>query len=102
LDYHLKKRPTKSIDLAWLAAQTQEFSGADLAHLCDSAVEYAIEDSLHGGKVVPLTNAHFKRVLKEIRPTTRSWFESARNYAMFANQHGEYDDLLAYLKANKL
>lgn len=102
LDYHLKKRPAKSIDLAWLAAQTQEFSGADLAHLCDSAVEYAIEDSLHSGKVAPLTNAHFKRVLKEIRPTTRIWLESARNYAMFANQHGEYDDLLAYLKANKL
>jgi SpoVK/Ycf46/Vps4 family AAA+-type ATPase len=101
LNYHLKTRPAKSIDIAWLAAQTQEFSGADLAHLCDSAVEYAIEDSLHSGKVTPLTHAHFKRVLKEIRSTTRVWFESARNYAMFANQHGEYDDLLAYLKANK-
>jgi hypothetical protein len=40
--------------------------------------------------------------LKEIRPSTRAWFEVARNYAMFANDGGTYDDLLDYLRACRL
>ena len=28
--------------------------------------------------------------------------DTARNYAMFANEGGAYDDLLAYLRAQKL
>ena len=44
----------------------------------------------------------FKKVLKEIKPSTRAWFEVARNYAMFANDGGTYDDLLEYLRTNRL
>ena len=44
----------------------------------------------------------FQRALKEVRPSTRPWFEMARNYAMFANEGGMYDDLLAYMRQNKL
>ena len=32
------------------------------------------------------------------KPTVRDWFDTARNYAMYANQSGLYDDILAYLK----
>jgi hypothetical protein len=44
----------------------------------------------------------FKKALKEIKPSTRAWFEVARNYAMFANDGGAYDELLDYLRANRL
>ena len=44
----------------------------------------------------------FKRAMKEIKPSTRAWFEVARNYAMFANDGGTYDELLEYLRAHKL
>jgi hypothetical protein len=43
-----------------------------------------------------------KKALKEIKPSTRAWFEVARNYAMFANDGGTYDELLDHLRANKL
>jgi len=40
--------------------------------------------------------------LKDVRPSTTAWFDTARNYALFANEGGIYDDLLAYMRANKL
>ncbi|KPJ91962.1 MAG: cell division protein FtsH [Gammaproteobacteria bacterium SG8_11] len=83
-------------------ARTELFSGADIAHLCESAVEYALEESLTTGTTRPVISADFDKALKEIRPSTRPWFETARNYAMFANEGGVYDDLLNYIRAQKL
>ena len=40
--------------------------------------------------------------MREVRPSTRSWFEVARNYAMFANEGGTYDDLLEYIKTHRI
>ena len=31
------------------------------------------------------------------KATTRAWFESAKNYALYANQGGFYDDVLKHL-----
>ena len=36
--------------------------------------------------------------LSGIRPSTREWFATARNYALYSNQGGVYDDILKYLK----
>lgn len=103
LRYHLRDRPQdKSLDFNWLASHTDEFSGADLAHLCDSAAELAMEESLLRGTARPITMADFKKATREIRQSTRSWFETARNYAMFANEGGLYDDLLEYLRARRM
>jgi hypothetical protein len=33
-----------------------------------------------------------------LRPTTREWFATARNHAIYSNQSGLYDDVLKYLK----
>ena len=32
------------------------------------------------------------------KATTREWFATARNYALYSNQGGIYDDILTYLK----
>ena len=32
------------------------------------------------------------------KATTREWFATARNYALYSNQGGIYDDILSYLK----
>jgi ATP-dependent 26S proteasome regulatory subunit len=102
LRHHLKGRPADRVDVGQIAARTEQFSGADLAHLCESATELALEDSIARGTPRPIAGADFQRALREVRPSTRSWFEAARNYAVFANESGFYDDLLAYLKSNKL
>ena len=50
------------------------------------------------------TDAGEKRVTQRrvviILPTacTREWFSTARNYALYSNQGGVYDDILKYLK----
>ncbi len=35
-------------------------------------------------------------------PSTGPWFTTARNVAMFANEGGAYDELVTYLKKQKL
>ena len=38
----------------------------------------------------------------EVRPSLGTWFETARNVALFANEGGAYDDLVAYLRKRRL
>jgi SpoVK/Ycf46/Vps4 family AAA+-type ATPase len=102
VESQLRARPIEKIDVPWIASKTEDFSGADLVHLCESAVELAMEDSLNSGTVRPIRMDDFKRALKEIRPSVRPWFDAARNYALFSNEGGVYDDLLAYLRARRL
>jgi SpoVK/Ycf46/Vps4 family AAA+-type ATPase len=102
LEMSLRDRPVQNIDVNSLAKTTEDFSGADLAHLADSASELAMEDSMTTGRVRSITMNDFKTALKDVRPSTRAWFETAKNYAMFANEAGQYDDLLEYLKAKRM
>jgi transitional endoplasmic reticulum ATPase len=39
--------------------------------------------------------------LKKHSATTKEWFKSAKNFALFANESGLYDDILDYLKIKK-
>jgi len=98
----IESRPTRNIDTAWIAANTDGYSGADLAHLCDSAAELALEESLTSGKPRPIDMNDFRAAMKEIKPSVRTWFDTARNYALFANEGGAYDELVSYLRARKL
>ena len=102
LRYHLRDRPVGGIDLRRLAARTEGFSGADLAHLCDTATERALVDSARTGTVRLIGMPDLEGALAELRPSTGTWFESARNVALFANEGGQYDDLLAYMKKHRL
>ena len=95
-------RPTENIDTKWLAGQTDEYSGADVVHLCDSAAEVALHDSITSGVTRAISMKDFKAALKEIRPSTRSWLETAKNYAIYANEGGLYDDLLDHLKKRRM
>ena len=102
LRFHLRDRPLAGIDLRALARRTEHFSGADLAFLCDSAAQQAMEDSLRTGEVRPIGMKYFDAARRDVRPSTGPWLESARNVAMFANASGMYDDLVAYLKRRRL
>ncbi|BCJ49911.1 ATPase AAA [Actinoplanes sp. NBRC 14428] len=102
LELNLRDRPIAGIDLPKLVAATEDFSGADLTHLCESAAEYAMADSMRTGTIRMIEQRDFVRALNELRPSTGPWFATARNVAMFANEGGAYDDLTAYLKKRKL
>ena len=98
----LHERPASGLDVTALAAKTEAYSGADLVHVVDSAAELAMADSLATGNVRPIAMTDFTRVLSEAKPSTRSWFDTARNYAQFANDGGMYDELLSYMRKQKM
>ncbi|WP_018349725.1 ATP-binding protein [Longispora albida] len=102
LQYHLRERPIASINLDQLVAGTEHFSGADLAHLCDSAAEYAMHDSIRSGQVRMIEHRDFERALRDVSPSIGPWLETARNVALFANTDGTYDELAKYLKARNM
>ena len=102
LYHHLKSRPVEGIDMGYLVQQTDGFTGADLAHLVDSAVEYAMMDSVRTGNVRMVTMQDFLRALAQIRPSAGPWFVTARNIVEYGNRDGQYDDLAEYMKANNL
>ncbi|WP_345283352.1 ATP-binding protein [Streptomyces gulbargensis] len=101
LRYHLRERPIEAVDLGKLVKVTEDFSGADLAHVCETAAEAALLDSARTGSVRLITTKDLLAAAKQLRPSTEPWFAAAKNVAMFANEGGLYDDLLAYLKRKR-
>lgn len=100
--FHLRDRPVAGIQLARLAARTDGFSAADIAHVCESAAELALLDSARTGRVRMIGQDDLLAAVAQIRPSLGPWFDSARSVALFANEGGSYDDLAAYLKKRKL
>ncbi len=102
LRYHLRDRPIAGVDASRLAKLTDGYSGADLAHICETAAEHALLDSARKGAVRMIGMADLERAAREVRPSIGPWLEVARNVAQFANEGGAYDDLLTYLRRRRL
>ena len=101
LRLQLKGRPVDTMDFDALAKKTEGFSGADLKSVVDTAVEDKLRAAMKSGAIEPLRTCDLIEAIKRHRPTARDWFETARNYALYANQSGLYDDILAHLKIKK-
>jgi AAA+ superfamily predicted ATPase len=95
---HCKGKPMDNVDFEQLAAKTDGFSGADLKAVVDQAVENKLRDAMKSGGLKPLTTKDLLAAARSLKPTTREWFSTARNYALYSNQGGVYDDVLKYLK----
>jgi tetratricopeptide (TPR) repeat protein len=93
----LAGKPLGKIDYAALARQTESFSGADLKAVVDRATDCKFREAMKSGLPQPLTNDDLLRAARSARPTVREWFSTARNYAVYANQAGLYDDILHWL-----
>jgi AAA+ superfamily predicted ATPase len=102
LRYHLQKRPVGNVNIRDIAKRTEDFSGADLAHLCETAVERALMESARTGKARKIGMRDFEAALAEVRPSTGAWLSVARNVALFGNGDGSYDDLHRYLKRRRM
>ncbi len=102
LRFHLRGRPVSGIDFDHVARRTDGFSGADLAHVCDAAAETAMLAAARTGNLRMIEMSDLLSALRDIRPSTGPWFEVARNVALFANEGGQYDELLAYLRKQRM
>lgn len=101
LRIHLRGKPATNLDLPRLARQTGGYSGADLMGLVEMATEAALRDALRTGEVRPITTTDLLAALNKLRPTVDDWLATARNYGIYANETGFYDEVMAYLKGRK-
>jgi AAA+ superfamily predicted ATPase len=98
---HAKGKPLSDFDPADVAKRTEGFSGADLKAVFDQATEAALTEAMRKGSMVPVTGKMLANAAKLVKPSTKKWFESAKNHALYANQSGFYDDILTYLGIKK-
>ncbi len=96
-----KAKPVGSFDPRALAKKTEGFSGADLKSVFDRATEDAITAAMKEGRIVPLDTKSLLAAARDVKSSTRAWFESAKNYALYANQGGFYDEVLVHLGIKK-
>ena len=93
----LKDKPHQKLDFKKVAAKAKEYSGADLAGLIDASVEQLMDESLDKGTILPLQTTHLLKRLKTIKPSTREWFSTAKNYALYSNDSGLYNPVIEHL-----
>ena len=64
-------------------------------------MEEKLKEAMKSGVPEPLRTRELLRAFKAVRPTTKEWFATARNYALYSNQGGLYEDILDYLNIKK-
>ena len=101
LQLFLKDKPTESINYEQVAKLLDDYSGADIKAVIDLAIEGKLPQSLKEGRVIAINNNDLKNAIEKHRPTTKEWFATAKNYALYSNESGAYDDILKYLKLKK-
>jgi transitional endoplasmic reticulum ATPase len=97
----LKNKPVEAPDFNTLAAKTENYSGADIEAIIDIAVEEKLEAAFVDGVPKPLTTKDLLAAAKKHKASTSEWFSTAKNFALFANDAGLYDDILTYMKIKK-
>ena len=70
----------------------------DLKAVIDVAIENKLREAMKAGLPQPLSTKDLTNAIGKVKPSTREWFSTARNYALYANQGGIYDDILKFLK----
>ena len=101
LEVMAKDKPVHKLDVAAVAKKTKDFSGADLKAVFDIAIERSLARAMQENRVIPLGTDDLLKSAKDVKPSTKAWFESAKNYAIYSNQSGFYDDVLTFLGIKK-
>ena len=101
LKLKLKNKPIEAIDYAGIAKKIEHYSGADIDAIIDIAIELKLESSFIDGIPKPIDTKDLLTAIKKHKASTQEWFATAKNFAMFANDAGLYDDILTYLKIKK-
>ncbi|WP_235297891.1 AAA family ATPase [Portibacter marinus] len=98
LKLKLKDKPVSQVDYKSVVKHTKDYSGADLDAMIDIAIEGKLEKAMETGVPEPLGTKDLIAAAKKHKASTVDWFTTAKNYALFANQSGLYNDILKYIK----
>jgi transitional endoplasmic reticulum ATPase len=99
---HLQNKPIEAIDYMELAKRTQHYSGADISKVCDMAVERVMRAVLAGGTERNVNMDDLLAAIAQTAATTKEWFQTAKNFARYANESETYSPLLKYMRENGL
>ena len=94
----LRGKPVQDVDHDAVAKKCDAFSGADLKAVVDLTIENKLREAMKAGVPKPITTKDLTSAAGSVKPSTREWFSTAKNYALYSNQGGTYDDILKYLK----
>ena len=97
----LNGKPIDAIDYAGLAQKTQSYSGADIEAVIDITIEEKLEAAFTDGVPHPIATKDLLNACKKHKASTLEWFSTAKNFALYANDSGLYDDILTYMKIKK-
>jgi SpoVK/Ycf46/Vps4 family AAA+-type ATPase len=97
LELLLRGKPTRDVDVEALAQRTDGLSGADLKDVVDRAVDGKLRGAIRSGIPEPLSTRDLVAAARQVRPSSREWFDTARNYILYADKSGLYDPVRAYL-----
>ena len=97
----LKNKPIADIDFKSLSKKMDHYSGADIDAIIDIAIEQKLESSFEDGIPKPLETSDLLGAIKRHKASTQEWFMTAKNFALYANETGLYDDILVHLKIKK-
>lgn len=101
LKIKMNGKPSASIDYTSVAKKLEHFSGADIEALIDIAIVEKLEESFKTGVPEPISSKDLMNAAKKHKPSTQEWFGTAKNFALFANDTGIYDDILEWLKIKR-
>lgn len=92
----LAGKPADGVDVGAVAAATEGFSGADLAHLTTTVLQQAMVESMSRGELVPVTTDALLAAVGGITPSTTSWFDQVAPVLEYGVDDGTFDQLRAY------
>jgi transitional endoplasmic reticulum ATPase len=97
----LKNKPVDGVDFLGVSKKMENYSGADIDAAIDIAIEAKLEAAFTDGIPKPLGTNDLLSAVKKHKASTQEWFMTAKNFALFANDSGLYDEILHYLKIKK-
>lgn len=101
LKLKLKDKPAENIDFESLCKNIPDYSGADIEAMIDIAVEEKLQASFKEGVPIPLRTKDLLNASQKHKASTKEWFSIAKNFALYANDSGLYDDILHFMKIKK-
>lgn len=97
----LENKPLDQIDYSKIIKLTKEYSGADIEAIIDIAIESKLHESMKIGIPQPIQTKDILNAINKHFASTKEWFTQTRNFALYANESGLYDDILKYLNIKK-
>lgn len=89
------------VDLAPLVELTTGYTGADVAHLAETAIDLAFTEALSAGRVVPVAQRHLVAARKEVLPSVSDWVQTAQTAALASNDTALFGSFLEWLDSRQ-